>query len=362
MSENLDWTKDLGDAFLGQKDDVLNAMQRMRAKAYDSGALKTTKEQVVTREVVKEKEIITVEPANPETVYVPQYSPTAVYGAPPTTYYPSMYAYPPGYVATTSLLSFGVGMAVGAAVWGGGCNWDDNHVTNNYYNNGGGGGGKNQNVNINKEKNVDRSRNKTEIGGGRGGDRGGGRQTWQHNPEHRGGVRYRDQASEKKYGGRDQVAARDRANRDVGRGYGQGGGGRASQLPAGGSRPGDSRPGGAGQGGRPGAGGPGDRGGQRPGGGPSQQPATRPASTGSRGQTRQGGGAFGGYENGRSAQQASARGAASRGGSSYAGGGGGRGGGGGGRGGGGGGRGGGGGGRGGGGGGGGRGGRGGGRR
>ena len=64
MSDNLDWTKDLGDAFLGQKDEVLDTVQRMRAKAYDSGALKTTKEQVVTREIVKEKEVIRVEPAD----------------------------------------------------------------------------------------------------------------------------------------------------------------------------------------------------------------------------------------------------------------------------------------------------------
>src|SRR5262249_10353689 len=52
LSDNLDWTKDLGDAFLAQKDDVLDTIQRMRAKAYESGTLKTSKEQVVTREVV----------------------------------------------------------------------------------------------------------------------------------------------------------------------------------------------------------------------------------------------------------------------------------------------------------------------
>src|SRR5213595_2358736 len=244
MSDNLDWTKDLGDAFLAQKDEVLEAVQRMRAKAYESGALKTTKEQVVIREIVKEKEIIRVEPADPEVVYVPQYSPSAVYGPPPTPYYPAMTGYPPGYVATASLLSFGAGMAVGAAVWGD-CDWGHNEV-NNYYNNGGGGGG-NQNVNVNKnkEKNVNKSGNRT---------RGEcGRQKWQHNPGHRGGVPYRDQASAKKYGGRDQVASRDRANRDVARGFdrGQPGGARASQQPArGGSKEAASRPGaGPGQGG-----------------------------------------------------------------------------------------------------------------
>jgi len=320
MSDNLDWTKDLGDAFLGQKDEVLDAVQRMRAKAYESGNLKTTKEQVVTREVVKEKEIIRVEPADPQVVYVPQYSAEAVYGAPPAPYYPTMYAYPPGYVATTSLLSFGAGMAVGAAVWGN-CDWDNHDVYNNY-NNGGGGGGNNQNVNINKnkEKNVDRSRNRTS------GERG--REKWQHNPGRRDGVRYRDQASAKKYGGRDQVASRDRANRDAARGFdrGQAGGARPSQRPAGGRQEGASRPGaGPGQGGgRPGSGG--QFGGQRPGAGASQQPATRPGGAGQRPSptTRDRGGAFGGYESGRSSREASARGASSRGGTSYAGGGGGR--------------------------------------
>jgi hypothetical protein len=313
MSDNLDWTKDLGDAFLGQKDEVLDAVQRLRAKAYEAGTLKTTKEQVVTREVVKEKEIITVEPADPEVVYVPQYSPEAVYGPSPTPYYyPSMMTYPPGYVATTSLLSFGAGMAVGAAVWGD-CDWDDHDVYNNY---GGGGGGKNQNVNVNvnREKNVDRSR--TKIEGGRGGRTEGGRgERWQHNPEHRGGVRYRDEASAKKYQGRDQVAARDRANQDMARGYdrGQAGGGRPTQQP--GARPGAG-------GGRPG-GQPGWQGEQRPGGGAAQQPATRPGGGGGRADTGQRQGAFGGYESGRSAREASARGAGSRGGRSYAGGGGG---------------------------------------
>ena len=292
MSDNLDWTKDLGDAFLGQKDEVLDTVQRMRAKAYESGALKTTKEQVVTREVVKEKEIIRVEPADPQVVYVPQYSPEAVYGAPPTPYYPAMYAYPPGYVATASLLSFGAGMAVGAAAWGD-CDWNNGNVYNNY---GGGGGGNNQNVNINKnkEKNVDRSRERT---------RGeGGRQKWEHNPGRRDGVRYRDQTSAKKYGGRDQVASRDCANRDAARGFdrGRSGDGRSSQR-TGGRQEGASRPGGGrGQGG----------GGARP------SPATRDR-----------GGAFGGYESGRASREASARGAASRGGTSYAGGGGQRGGG-----------------------------------
>src|SRR5262245_51413415 len=136
MADNLDWTKDLGDAFIAQQAGVMEAIQRMRKKAYDSGALKTSKEQNVVVEKEAKETVIKIEQADPQVVYVPQYAPQAVYGAPPAAapaYYPSMYAYPPGYVATTSLLSFGVGMAVGAAVWGGGCDWGSHNVYNNYY-------------------------------------------------------------------------------------------------------------------------------------------------------------------------------------------------------------------------------------
>jgi hypothetical protein len=321
MSDNLDWTKDLGDAFLGQQDDVLDTVQRMRAKAYEAGSLKSTKEQVVTREVVNEKEIITVEPANPEVVYVPQYSPQEVYGptyaAAPATpyYYPSMMTYPPGYLYGAGLMSFGVGMAVGAAVWGD-CDWDSHDVYHHYDGGGGGGGNKNNNTNVNidREKNVDRSRNETNIGGGdrrgdRGrGDRGGRGEKWQHDPGRRDGVRYRDQGTANKFGGRDQVAARDRMDQNRARGYegGRGAGAGMSQRPSGG-RPtqgglGSDRGPGTG---RPSSGGPGG----------AQRPTTRPAG----GQRDN---AFGGYESGRSAREASGRGAASRGGSSYAGGGG----------------------------------------
>ncbi len=114
MSENLDWTQDLGDAFLGQKTQLMDSVQRMRGKAYDAGNLKTTEQQVVTQEPEK---IIVIEQASPQVVYVPSYSPTVVYGAwsYPTYYYPPMYAPPP---AGYGLMAFGVGMAVGAAFWG----------------------------------------------------------------------------------------------------------------------------------------------------------------------------------------------------------------------------------------------------
>jgi hypothetical protein len=202
MSDNLDWTKDMGDAFLGQQKDVLDAIQRMRGKAYELGNLKSTPEQNVIVEpapakaegqtVVVEQappQIIKIEPAQPQVVYVPTYSSTVIYGPPPpTVYYPAVYAYPPGYVATASLLSFGAGMAVGAALWGG-CNWHSGDVNVNY------------NYNYNRNTNVGNI-NKPEH--------------WRHNPEHRKGVNYRNDAVAKKYG---QPSAANRAARENARGY-----------------------------------------------------------------------------------------------------------------------------------------------
>ena len=109
MDENLDWTQDLGDAFLAQKVELMDTIQRMRGKAYDAGNLKTTEQQVVTQQPDK---IIVVQPADPEVIYVPTYSPTVVYGgwSYPTYYYPPMYYPPPyGYGA----MAFTVGRDVG---------------------------------------------------------------------------------------------------------------------------------------------------------------------------------------------------------------------------------------------------------
>ncbi len=147
MSKNLDWTSDLGDAFLDQQQAVLDAVQRMRKKAENAGNLKTTPQQ----KVIVEKEIIKIVPADPQVIYVPTYSAPVVYGSAwsyPSYYYPPMYTYPPGYTLAASALSFGVGMAVGAAVWGnsnwhgGGCYW-------------GGGWGGNNDVDIDVNRNFE---------------------------------------------------------------------------------------------------------------------------------------------------------------------------------------------------------------
>ena len=126
MSEKLDWTQKLGDAFLAQQKDVMDSVQRLRRQAMEAGSLKTTPEQ----QVIVEKETIVIQAASPQVVYVPTYNPTVVYGTWAYPSYPPAYYYPPGYAAGTALLSFGAGMAVGAA-WGyawGHCNWNGGDV------------------------------------------------------------------------------------------------------------------------------------------------------------------------------------------------------------------------------------------
>jgi len=196
MSNSLEWTQDLGDAVLADQKAVMDAVQRMRHYAYEAGNLKTNDQQ----EVVVENKIIKIEPAT-QVVYVPAYNPTVVYStywAPPMWYYPFYYAppaywYPPGYVAS-NVISFSVGVAVGAALWGG-CDW---HGHSLYHYPG------NVNININRT-NINRN---TNI------------QTWQHNPQNRGGVRYRDASTRQQFDNRRMDSNRQaRIDRDTTRGF-----------------------------------------------------------------------------------------------------------------------------------------------
>ena len=143
MSEKLDWTQKLGDAFLADQKKVLDTIQSMRAKAQAAGNLKTTKEQTV---IVEEK-IIKIEPASPQVIYVPTYNPTVVYGAWPYPAYPPYAYYPPGYVAGSAFW-FAAGVGMGAA-WGyawGNANWNGGDVNIN----------NSRNTNINN--NIDRGK------------------------------------------------------------------------------------------------------------------------------------------------------------------------------------------------------------
>src|ERR1700758_5646656 len=106
LAENVKWTTDLGNAFLAQQNDVMDAVQRMRKKAKDSGNLKTTEQQKVETQVIENKSTIVIQQANPQVVYVPTYNPIVVYG-PPVYAYPPIYYPPPGYYAAGAAISFG---------------------------------------------------------------------------------------------------------------------------------------------------------------------------------------------------------------------------------------------------------------
>ncbi len=260
MNDNLDWTQDLGDAFLVQEQEVMDAVQTLRREAQKTGALKDTPQQ----KVVVEKETIVVEPADPQTVYVPTYNPAQVYGEPmpSTVYYPTVYQQPVYTTSTTDpWVSFGAGALVGglltAAIMWDDDDWDDHHVWHHgpgYWDDDwpgpryGSGDWNNWRGDVNIDGDVCVGRC-TNI------DRDEWRQNanrFEHNVEHRGGVKYKD---------RDKVAARHPEvnrprpggiDREAARGKQ-----RPTTLPATADR-------------RPGAS-------QRPEGRPSQRPETRPA-------------------------------------------------------------------------------------
>ena len=87
MAGNIQWTTDLGNAFLAQQSDVMDAVQRMRAKAQGKGNLTTNAQQKVeTQTLDGGEQMIMIEQANPEIIYVPSYDPQMVYGPPPAAY------------------------------------------------------------------------------------------------------------------------------------------------------------------------------------------------------------------------------------------------------------------------------------
>lgn len=174
LADDIQWTTDLGNAFLAQQQDVMDAVQRMRKKAKDNGALESNEQQVVKTETVEKTTVIIVESSDPEVIYVPVYTPTVVYG-PPIYAYPPIY-YPPPPPPGAAFVAFSVGFMWGAA-WGGsccGCGWH--------------GGG---DIYINNSNNFNQINH---YGGG-------GNNNWNHNPQHRGGAPYANQTTANKYGG-----------------------------------------------------------------------------------------------------------------------------------------------------------------
>jgi uncharacterized protein DUF3300 len=223
MNDKLDWLQKLGDAFLAQQAELMAAVQRLRARAHESGQLKSNAQQNVVVEpsaavasqpsttaaqtqpaspvqvvappatvqvVQAPPTVIKIEPTNPQVVAVPAYDPVVVYGAWPYPAYPPYYPYPPGYFAAGAMM-FGAGVAVGAAMWGN-ADWNggeiniNNQTANNFTNN----------VNNKSEAKARVENRSSNAGSGTAGQNKG---NWKHNPDHRKGVQYRDKGSQERF-------------------------------------------------------------------------------------------------------------------------------------------------------------------
>ena len=190
LTEDITWTLNLGNAFLEQQQDVMDAVQRLRKKAKDAGKLDNSEQQKVETKVVETKTVIEIQPTSTTTVYVPTYSPTVIWGPPLYYPYPPVY-YPPYYGG--AWVGFGVGVAVGIGIsggWGWGCGW--------------GGGGNNIYINNNNNFVKNNNINTGNIG------RNSGNSNWNHNPSHRGGAPYASNNTASKFGG--STGARTGAN------------------------------------------------------------------------------------------------------------------------------------------------------
>jgi hypothetical protein len=292
MDENLAWMQKIGDAFLSQQKDVFDMVQTLRARAMKEGTLKSDEHLKVSmvdapaedddaeaEAAMKEKppQIIAIESADPEVIYVPTYSPVSMYGSwdywYPPYYWPPPYGYP-GYGLWWGM---GAGIVVGGiwgdCCWGGGdvnIDWDGGDI-----NIGDGDRG-------NRGDHIEHNRGE----GGRGdragqGDRGG---KWSHQPEHRKGASYRDNATAERFNRGSAGTARSRESF-----RGRSGTSGSGSRPAAGTRP------------STGTGGTGNRGGR----------SGTSTGSGSRGGSS---GAFGGMGSGSRAGSYGSRGGMSRGG------------------------------------------------
>ncbi|MGE5151587.1 MAG: DUF3300 domain-containing protein [Rhodospirillaceae bacterium] len=258
LNEHLDWTQKLGDAMIEQEADVADSIQRLRAKAAAAGNLQSTPQQAVTTEGSGDNIQYIIQPANPEVVYVPQYNPSWAYGPWPYPAYPPVY-YPFGGVLATGFF-WGLGIAAAGAMFGG-WNW-------------GGHGQSYANINVNKAVNIDNKFDRNRPNRPDRPDRpGGGGDRWQHRPEHRKGVAYRDNATRQRFNQAQRPGA---AQRDQFRGRLEGGPGTGNR-PGGGQGIANRPGGGQGVANRPGGG---QGVGNRPGGGQVNRPQQRPNALG----------------------------------------------------------------------------------
>jgi hypothetical protein len=189
MAQKLDWTQKLGDTVLAQQPDVMDAIQRLRARAQANDKLKTTQQQTVTvtQQTGGGQPVISIASASPDTVFVPYYDPGVVFGGWPSQEYPPYSWGYPGYIGAGVIaagVAFGTGYLVGrwasgGGRWGGGVNWGNRNIISN------------RPVNINTGN----------INAGN---------VWQHNPSHRQGVRYSNNSVQQRFGNNQRGNAQQR--------------------------------------------------------------------------------------------------------------------------------------------------------
>jgi hypothetical protein len=181
MSDKLDWTQQLGDAFLGQQAELLAAVQVLRQRAEAAGHLKSTDQQKVSRSSKTvgstTTSVITIEPTNPDYLYVPIYDPRVCYGDWPYPAYEPFYWYPYGFTGS-GIVAFAGAIAIGSALWGR-VDWWRDRVS----------------INTNRFNQF----NRTNIADG----------TWRHDARHRGNVPYRDAKVAGQFGDAKRNAARE---------------------------------------------------------------------------------------------------------------------------------------------------------
>lgn len=118
MAQHIEWTERLGDAFYNDEYWVMQTVQSLRARAYETGTLRSTPQQTVTYD----ERAIYIEPARPEIVYVPVYDPTVIYGTWWAPAYRPFFWRPPRVYAPTVIvdrgISFGIGVAPTYNHWG----------------------------------------------------------------------------------------------------------------------------------------------------------------------------------------------------------------------------------------------------
>ncbi|MGB9151737.1 MAG: DUF3300 domain-containing protein [Alphaproteobacteria bacterium] len=159
MNNNLQWTEQLGSAFLAQQGPVMDSVQRLRQMAQASGHLGSTAEQTVAND----GGAIVIQPANPQVVYVPYYDPSVAYGAwPYPDYMPYYFSSYPAFYATAGIIGFGFGVVIIDPFWRWN-RWD----------------WRNHRIDIDDHRYEAINRGRSSGGG-----------VWTHDPEHRHGVPY----------------------------------------------------------------------------------------------------------------------------------------------------------------------------